>query len=97
MEKFEEELALFNLTGLILVQNIAKSNKAEAMFRFGLNEAALNLLLEMKVPQLQKLSQLPFSMFNLKMSHEMIWDILGRENMEGKEILHAIIARGSNE
>lgn len=93
-QRLIEEIEALNLSALLLAQNLLKSRRDEAMFRFGIDDKTATLIESFSVRQLQTVAKAPYFLFPLRFDHKVIWDILSSNPLEGRSLAHAMIAAG---
>ena len=95
-EQMLAEIREANLTYLMLAQNLVRMDKAEAVFRLGLNEESAELLATLSAAQILKLASGNTLLCRFRVDDEMVWSLLTNHtaNKVGNEAtnrLHANI------
>jgi flagellar transcriptional activator FlhD len=95
-EQMLAEIREANLTYLMLAQNLVRMDKAEAVFRLGLNEESADLLATLSAAQILKLASGNTLLCRFRVDDEMVWSLLTNHtsNKVGNEAtnrLHANI------
>lgn len=95
-EQMLAEIREANLTYLMLAQNLVRMDKAEAVFRLGLNEESADLLAMLSAAQILKLASGNTLLCRFRVDDEMVWSLLTNHtsNKVGNEAtnrLHANI------
>lgn len=70
------EIREANLTYLMLAQSMVRMDKAEAVFRLGMNEESAELLSGLSAAQLLKLASRNTLLCSFRMDDEMVWSLL---------------------
>ena len=92
--RLNAEIESLNLNALILAQNLLRSRREEALFRFGIDEKTAALIDSFSVKQMQTIAKAPYFLFPFRFDHKVIWDILSANPLEGRSLAHAMIAAG---
>lgn len=71
-----DEIREANLTYLMLAQNLIRQDKAEAVFRLGLNEDSADLLAALSAAQVLKLASGNTLLCRFRVDDEMVWSLL---------------------
>jgi len=97
-EQLLAEIREANLTYLMLAQTLIRQDKAEAVFRLGINEEAADLLASLTAAQVLKLSSRSTLLCHLRVGDELVWSLLTnhdtpykRASSEATNALHANI------
>lgn len=93
-QRLAQEIESLNLNALLLAQNLLRLRREEALFRFGIDEKTAVLIEALSVKQLQVISKVPYFLFPFRFDHRVIWEILGGNPLEGRSLVHAMIAAG---
>ncbi|QHJ00804.1 flagellar transcriptional regulator FlhD [Xylophilus rhododendri] len=75
-EQMLAEIREANLTYLMLAQGLVRQDKAEAVFRLGLNEESADLLASLSSAQILKLASGNTLLCRFRMDDEMVWSLL---------------------
>ena len=75
-EQMLAEIREANLTYLMLAQNLVRMDKAEAVFRLGLNEESADLLATLSSAQILKLASGNTLLCRFRVDDEMVWSLL---------------------
>ena len=70
------EIREANLTYLMLAQNLIRQDKAEAVFRLGINEDSAELLASLSAAQIMKLASGNTLLCRFRVDDEMVWSLL---------------------
>lgn len=70
------EIREANLTYLMLAQNLIRQDKAEAVFRLGMNEDAADLLASLSSAQVLKLASGNTLLCRFRVDDDMVWNLL---------------------
>ena len=95
------EIREANLTYLMLAQNLIRQDKAEAVFRLGLNEEAADILAALSTGQVLKLASRNTLLCSFRVDDELVWSLLTSHNTPNKvgneatNTLHANILMAS--
>ena len=95
------EIREANLTYLMLAQTLIRQDKAEAVFRLGLNEEACDILGALSAAQVLKLASRNTLLCSFRVDDELVWSLLTNHNTPRKSIneatntLHANILMAS--
>lgn len=93
-QRLNAEIESLNLSALLLAQNLLRSRREEALFRFGIDEKTAVLIESFSVKQLQTIARAPYFLFPFRFDHKIVWEILGANPLEGRALAHAMIASG---
>ena len=74
------EIREANLTYLMLAQTLIRQDKAEAVFRLGLNEEACDLLSTLSSAQVLKLASRNTLLASFRVDDEMVWSLLTNQS-----------------
>ena len=75
-EQLLAEIREANLTYLMLAQSMIRLDKAEAVFRLGMNEESAELLASLSAAQLLKLASRNTLLCSFRMDDEIVWGLL---------------------
>ena len=75
-EQILAEIREANLTYLMLAQNLIRQDKAEAVFRLGLNEEAADILTALSSAQVLKLASRNTLLCSFRVDDELVWSLL---------------------
>lgn len=75
-EQLLAEIREANLTYLMLAQTLIRQDKAEAVFRLGLNEESCDLLASLSAAQVLKLASRNTLLASFRVDDEMVWSLL---------------------
>ncbi len=95
------EIREANLTYLMLAQTLIRQDKAEAVFRLGLNEDAADLLASLSAAQVMKLASRNTLLCSFRVDDNLVWSLLTNHNVDKKvgneatNALHANILMAS--
>ncbi|QHI97549.1 flagellar transcriptional regulator FlhD [Xylophilus rhododendri] len=78
------EIREANLTYLMLAQSLVRQDKAEAVFRLGLNEESASLLAGLSSAQILKLASSSHLLCRFRIDDEMVWSLLTNQNASAK-------------
>ena len=70
------EIREANLTYRMLAQNLIRQDKAEAVFRLGINEDSAELLASLSAAQIMKLASGNTLLCRFRVDDEMVWSLL---------------------
>ncbi|MBS0389682.1 MAG: flagellar transcriptional regulator FlhD [Comamonadaceae bacterium] len=100
-EQLLAEIREANLTYLMLAQTLIRQDKAEAVFRLGLNEEAADILASLSAAQVLKLATRNTLLCSFRVDDELVWSLLTNHNTprksasEATNTLHANILMAS--
>ena len=100
-EQLLAEIREANLTYLMLAQTLIRQDKAEAVFRLGLNEEAADILASLSAAQVLKLASRNTLLCSFRVDDELVWSLLTSHNTprkaasEATNPLHANILMAS--
>ena len=100
-EQILAEIREANLTYLMLAQTLIRQDKAEAVFRLGLNEESCELLGSLSSAQVLKLASRNTLLCNFRVDDNLVWSLLTNHNTpkkvgnEATNTLHANILMAS--
>ena len=94
------EIREANLTYLMLAQTLIRQDKAEAVFRLGLNEDACDILGALSAAQVLKLASRNTLLCSFRVDDELVWSLLTNHSSnkignEATNTLHANILMAS--
>ena len=75
-EQILAEIREANLTYLMLAQNLIRQDKAEAVFRLGLNEEAADILASLSAAQVLKLASRNTLLCSFRVDDNLVWSLL---------------------
>ena len=90
------EIREAKLTYLMLAQNLIRQDKAEAVFRLGLNEDAADILSSLSAAQVLKLASRNTLLCSFRVDDELVWSLLTNHNTPRKSISEATNALHAN-
>lgn len=98
-EQILAEIREANLTYLMLAQNLIRQDKAEAVFRLGLNEEAADILASLSAAQVLKLASRNTLLCSFRVDDNLVWSLLTNHTAkkvgnEATNTLHANIPDG---
>ena len=85
-EQIIAEIREANLTYLMLAQSLIRKDKAEALFRLGLNEEAANLLSALSSSQVFKLASSNMLLCHFRVDDNIVWDLLTNHDVPSKKV-----------
>lgn len=100
-EQLLAEIREANLTYLMLAQTLIRQDKAEAVFRLGMNEDSADLLASLSSAQVLKLASRNTLLCSFRMDDSLVWSLLTNHNTprkvgnEATNALHANILMAS--
>ena len=100
-EQLLAEIREANLTYLMLAQTLIRQDKAEAVFRLGLNEDAADILASLSAAQVMKLASRNTLLCSFRVDDNLVWSLLTNHNVsnqvgnEATNTLHANILMAS--
>ena len=100
-EQLLAEIREANLTYLMLAQTLIHQDKAEAVFRLGLNEDAADILASLSAAQVMKLASRNTLLCSFRVDDNLVWNLLTNHNTpkkvgnEATNTLHANILMAS--
>ena len=81
-----------NMTYLILAQAMIREDKAQAMFRLGINEEIATILEQLSTGQLLKIASSNLLVCCFRFENQMVWDLLTSHSKDrGVAGVHAAI------
>ncbi len=83
-EQMMAEIREANLTYLMLAQNLIRQDKAEAVFRLGLNEDSADLLATLSTSQVLKLASGNTLLCRFRVDDDMVWNLLTNHDTHRK-------------
>ncbi len=75
-EQLLAEIREANLTYLMLAQNLIRQDKAEAVFRLGINEDAADILASLSAAQVLKLASRNTLLCSFRVDDNLVWSLL---------------------
>lgn len=75
-EQLLEEIREANLTYLILAQTMIRRDKAEALYRLGINEQVADLIAQLSAGQILKIAASNMLMCHFRFDDEVVWNLL---------------------
>lgn len=75
-EQLLAEIRETNLTYLMLAQTLIRRDKAEAVFRLGMNEEAADILSSLSAAQLMKLASRNTLLCSFRVDDNLVWSLL---------------------
>lgn len=92
-EQITQEIREVNLAFLMLAQHLLQGDRAEALYRLGLSEAAADLIGALTPAQLVRLAASSTLLWRPRVEDEMVWSLLANHSREGSvpAALHASI------
>ncbi|MDF1485056.1 flagellar transcriptional regulator FlhD [Ramlibacter sp. H39-3-26] len=78
------EIREANLTYLMLAQTLIRQDKAEAVFRLGINEESAELLATLSSAQVLKLASQNTLLCRFRVDDDMVWSLLTNHNTPKK-------------
>ena len=100
-EQLLAEIREANLTYLMLAQTLIRQDKAEAVFRLGINEDACDILASLSAGQVMKLASRNTLLCSFRVDDNLVWSLLTNHNTpkkvgnEATNTLHANILMAS--
>jgi len=99
-EQLLAEIREANLTYLMLAQTLIRQDKAEAVFRLGLNEDAADILSSLSAAQVMKLTSRNTLLCSFRVDDNLVWSLLTNHSAskvgnEATNTLHANILMAS--
>ena len=94
------EIREANLTYLMLAQTLIRQDKAEAVFRLGLNEDAADILSSLSAAQVMKLASRNTLLCSFRVDDNLVWSLLtnhapSKVGNDATNTLHANILMAS--
>ncbi|MBV8619273.1 MAG: flagellar transcriptional regulator FlhD [Curvibacter sp.] len=83
-EQLLAEIREANLTYLMLAQTLIRQDKAEAIFRLGLNEESADILAALSPSQIMKLAARNTLLARFRVDDELVWSLLTNHNTQQK-------------
>ena len=83
-EQLLAEIRETNLTYLMLAQTLIRRDKAEAVFRLGMNEEAADILSSLSSAQLMKLASRNTLLCSFRVDDNLVWSLLTNHNTPKK-------------
>ena len=78
------EIRETNLSYLMLAQTLIRQDKAEAVFRLGLNEDAADILATLSAAQVMKLASRNSLLCSFRVDDSLVWSLLTNHNTPNK-------------
>ncbi len=100
-EQLLAEIREANLSYLMLAQTLIRQDKAEAVFRLGINEEAADILASLSAAQVMRLSSRNTLLCSFRVDDNLVWSLLTNHNTPNKvgneatNTLHANILMAS--
>jgi len=100
-EQILAEIREANLTYLMLAQTLIRQDKAEAVFRLGINEDAAEILSSLSAAQVMKLASRNTLLCSFRVDDNLVWSLLTNHSTtkkvgnEATNTLHANILMAS--
>lgn len=100
-EQLLAEIREANMTYLMLAQTLIRHDKAEAVFRLGMNEEAVDILASLSPSQVMKLASRNTLLCSFRVDDNLVWSLLTNHNTpkkvgnEATNTLHANILMAS--
>ena len=100
-EQLLAEIREANRTDLMLAQTLIRQDKAEAVFRLGLNEDSADILASLSAAQVMKLASRNTLLCSFRVDDNLVWSLLTNHNTpkkvgnEATNTLHANILMAS--
>lgn len=100
-EQLLAEIREANMTYLMLAQTLIRHDKAEAVFRLGMNEEAVDILASLSPAQVMKLASRNTLLCSFRVDDNLVWSLLTNHNTpkkvgnEATNTLHANILMAS--
>ena len=91
-----EEIRETNLSYILLAQQLIRNDKAEALYRLGINEEVADIIDKLTNAQILKVASANMLMCRFRFDDELVWNLLtshGRE--KGVQGIHASILMAS--
>jgi flagellar transcriptional activator FlhD len=95
-EQLLAEIREANLTYLMLAQNLIRQDKAEAVFRLGMNEESADILASLSAAQVLKLASRNTLLCSFRVDDELVWSLLTSHNTPRKNASEATNALHAN-
>lgn len=77
-EQILAEIREINLSYLMLAQNLIRHDRAEALFRLGISEAAADLIAQLTPAQIMKVAAGSTLLCRLRFDDERVWQLLAQ-------------------
>jgi len=90
------EIREANLTYLMLAQTLIRQDKAEAVFRLGINEDAADILASLSAAQILKLASRNTLLCSFRVDDDLVWSLLTNHNTPRKTASEAANAMHAN-
>ena len=75
-EQLLDEIREANMTYLILAQTMIRRDKAEALYRLGINDAVADLIATLSAGQILKIAASNMLMCHFRFDDEVVWNLL---------------------
>ena len=85
-EQMLAEIQEANLTYLMLAQSLIRQDKAEAVFRLGINEESADLLASLSSAQILKLASGNTLLCRFRVDDDLVWSLLTNHTTSSKKI-----------
>ena len=82
-EQMLAEIREANLTYLMLAQSMIRQDKAEAVFRLGLNEESVEILAALSPAQVLKLASRNTLLCRFRVDDDLVWSLLTNHSRPG--------------
>lgn len=79
-EQILAEIREANLTYLMLAQTLIRHDKAEAIFRLGINEDAADILASLSAAQVMKIASRNTLLCSFRVDDSLVWGLLTNHN-----------------
>ena len=91
-EQMLQEIREVNMTYLVLAQAMIREDKAQAMYRLGINEETAQVLEQLSTGQILKIASSNTLVCRFKFENQMVWDLLTSHSKDlGVAGVHAAI------
>ena len=95
-EQLLNEIREANLSYMVLVQNLVRRDRAEAMVRIGLSEDVADLIAGLTVPQMLRIAARNVLIFRFRFDDEIVWSLLTDHGAQAAtKSVHAAILMAS--
>lgn len=81
-EQLLAEIREVNLTYLMLAQNMIRQDRAEAVFRLGMSEEAVDILASLSAAQVLKLASRNTLLCSFRVDDELVWSLLTNHSLK---------------
>jgi flagellar transcriptional activator FlhD len=75
-EQLLEQIREANMTYLILAQTMIRRDKAEALYRLGINDQVADLIAQLSAGQILKIAASNLLMCHFRFDDEIVWNLL---------------------